>query len=304
VLSVRKYLLGRVDSFPARDISGQTTPVTDPTAYMNNVKLAMSEYAASGITDEKAGVEYGTLTKYQYYSTTRERQTNVNVLLPPGYSENEKYPVLYAMHGFWENEDALVKMGSVRTMLGNLIAEGKAKKMIVVFPYIYTSKTQESCSGLDLANSLNYDNFINDLKTDLMPYIESNFPVKTGRNNTAITGFSMGGRESLFIGMTLSDTFGFVGAACPAPGLTPGTDINLHPGQLQENELKPFGQTPYLTMITAGGNDGVVGSSPSSYSSILSKNGVEHIWHSVSTGSHDASSVQPHFYNYLRAIFN
>lgn len=304
VVYIQKYLLGKVDSFPARDISGQTTPVTDPTAYMNNVKLAMSEYAASGITDEKAGVEYGTLTKYQYYSTTRERQTNVNVLLPPGYSENEKYPVLYAMHGFWENEDALAKMGSVRTMLGNLIAEGKAKKMIVVFPYIYTSKTQESCSGLDLENSLNYDNFINDLKTDLMPYIESNFPVKTGRNNTAITGFSMGGRESLFIGMTLSDTFGFVGAACPAPGLTPGTDLNLHPGQLQENELKPFGQTPYLTMITAGGNDGVVGSSPSSYSSILSKNGVEHIWHSVSTGSHDASSVQPHFYNYLRAIFN
>ena len=114
----------------------------------------------------------------------------------------------------------------------------------------------------------------------------------------------MGGRQSLFIGMTLSDKFGFVGAACPAPGLTPGADLNLHPGQLQEKELKPFGKTPYLTMITGGGNDGVVGSSPSSYSSILTENGVEHIWHSVSTGSHDASSVQPHFYNYLRAIFN
>ena len=93
-------------------------------------------------------------------------------------------------------------MGKVRNMLGNLMSTDDAEKMIVVFPYIYTSKEQENCSGLDLQNSLNYDNFINDLTTDLMPYINSNFSVKTGRENTAITGFSMGGRESLFIGLT------------------------------------------------------------------------------------------------------
>ena len=96
--------------------------------------------------------------------------------------------------------------------------------MIVVFPYIYTSKTKEACDGLNLENSLNYDNFIHDLTNDLMPYIEKNFSVKTGRENTAITGFSMGARESLFIGLTRSDLFGYVGAACPAPegGVTIG----------------------------------------------------------------------------------
>jgi len=229
--------------------------------------------------------------------------TNVNVLLPPGYSENEKYPVLYAMHGYWENEDSLAAMGKVRNMLGNLMSTGDAEKMIVVFPYIYTSKEQENCSGLDLQNSLNYDNFINDLTTDLMPYINSNFSVKTGRENTAITGFSMGGRESLFIGLTRSDLFGYVGAACPAPGLTPGVDLSMHPGQLQENELKPAYDMPYLLMITGGGNDGTVGNQPSLYHNILNGNGVEHIWHEVSDGGHDASSVQPHFYNYLRFIF-
>ena len=226
---------------------------------------------------------------------------NVNVLLPPGYNENEKYPVLYAMHGYWETEDSLAAMSSARTMLGNLIAQGEAKKMIVVFPYIYTSKTQESCSGLNLENSLNYDNFINDLVTDLMPYIEKNFSVKTGRENTAITGFSMGGRESLFIGLTRSDLFAYVGAACPAPGLTPGTDLSMHPGQLQENQLKPAHNSPYLLMITGGGKDGTVGSQPSAYHNFLTSNGVDHVWHYVTTGGHDSSSVQPHFYNYLRS---
>ena len=56
------------------------------------------------------------------------------------------------------------------------------------------------CTGMDLANCFAYDNFINDLTTDLMPFIEGSFSVAKGRENTAITGFSMGGRESLFIG--------------------------------------------------------------------------------------------------------
>ena len=300
---IQDFLLAKITKFP---VNKQDTPAkgeVDTASYMENVRNNISEYALSGITEEHSGVEYGTLTKYQYYSTTRERMTNVNVLLPPGYNENEKYPVLYAMHGYWETEDSLAAMSSARTMLGNLIAQGEAKKMIVVFPYIYTSKTQEACSGLNLENSLNYDNFINDLVTDLMPYIEKNFSVKTGRENTAITGFSMGGRESLFIGLTRSDLFAYVGAACPAPGLTPGTDLSMHPGQLQENQLKPAHNSPYLLMITGGGKDGTVGSQPSAYHNILTSNGVDHVWHYVTTGGHDSSSVQPHFYNYLRYIF-
>jgi glucuronoarabinoxylan endo-1,4-beta-xylanase len=298
---IQDFILARIDAFPVAE--AVSNGIVDTTTYMNNVQANLSEFAASGITEQKAGVDYGTLTKYYYYSTTRERVTPVNVLLPAGYSEDKTYPVLYALHGYWENEDTLASMGEVQNQLGNLIASGEAKEMIVVFPYIYTSKTQESCSALDLANSLNYDNFINDLTTDLMPYIESNFSVKTGRENTAITGFSMGGRESLFIGLTRSDLFGYVGAACPAPGLTPGSDLSMHPGQLQENQLKPYYDSPYLIMITGGSSDGTVGQQPAAYHNILTSNGVDHIWHYVTGGAHNYSSVQPHMYNYLRFIF-
>ncbi|MEI3219396.1 MAG: alpha/beta hydrolase-fold protein [Lachnoclostridium sp.] len=155
-----------------------------PTEYMQAVRKLVTEKEASGITDERAGVDYGTLRKYTYYSTTAERDTNVNVLLPAGYSEEEEYPVLYVLHGYWGTEDALLDAGDaslrIQQIIGNLTAQGEAEKMIVVFPYIYCSKDQQYCSGLDLANSLNYDNFINDLTTDLMPFIEENFAAATG----------------------------------------------------------------------------------------------------------------------------
>ena len=310
LIMLQEYLLGIISEFE-KDPSGPVTPPGDdnppvsitPKEYMKNFSSKIAEYPAAGITDMKGGVDYGTLKKYTYNSTTRGRMTNVNVLLPPGYNPNEKYPVLYAMHGYWEDEGSLMTMGKVQNILGNLIASGEAEKMIVVFPYIFTSKTQEKCSGMDLNNSLAYDNFINDLVKDLMPYIESNFSVKTGRENTAITGFSMGARESLFIGMTRSDLFGYVGSACAAPGLTPGANLSTHPGQLKESELKPKYDMPYLILLTCGGTDSVVYDQPATYSRFLTQNGVDHLYHLVSMGGHGDSSVQPHFYNLLRGLF-
>lgn len=284
-------------------------PAMTSTEYMQAVRKLVTEKEPNGITDEKAGVDYGDLRKYTYYSTTAQRNTNVNVLLPAGYSEEEEYPVLYVLHGYWGTEDALLDAGDaslrLKQMIGNLTAQGEAEKMIVVFPYIYCSKDQQYCSGLDLQNSLNYDNFINDLTTDLMPYIEENFAVATGRENTAITGFSMGGRESLFIGLTRSDLFGYVGAACPAPGLTPGDDPNFHPGQLKEDKLlfdKEKGE-PSLIMVSAAVNDGVVGNAPQNYHTILTENGVDHVWHTVADGDHGGMTIRPHIYNFVRSIF-
>ncbi|MGN0181833.1 MAG: family 43 glycosylhydrolase [Candidatus Ornithomonoglobus sp.] len=279
-----------------------------PAEYMEAVRLALTETEPADITEEISGTDYGTLKKYTYYSAVAERDTNVNVLLPPGYSENEKYPVLYMLHGYWGNEDSLLDGDStlkLQQILGNLTAQGEAEKMIVVFPYIFCSKDKPVCTGLDLENTLCYDNFINDLTMSLMPYIESNFSVKTGRENTAISGFSQGGREALFIGITRSDLFGFVGGVCPAPGLTPGGDVSMHPGQLQEDELKidKSKGEPYLLMISAAVNDSVVGNSPENYHNILIRNGEEHVWHTITDADHDGRSIRPHFYNFAKSIF-
>ena len=280
-----------------------------PAEFMENVRSALSENEAPGITEERQGTDYGTLQKYTYYSETAKRDTNVNVLLPPGYDENREYPVLYMLHGYWGNEDSLLDAGDpslkLRQILGNLIEDGEAEEMIVVFPYIFCSEDKPYCTALDLENTLCYDNFINDLTTSLMPFIEENFSVKTGRENTAITGFSQGGREALFIGITRSDLFGYVGGVCPAPGLTPGADLSQHPGQLEESELKidKSKGEPYLLMVSAAVNDSVVGDAPYNYHDILTRNGEDHVWHTVTNGDHGGNSIRPHFYNFVKAIF-
>ena len=219
----------------------------------------------------------------------------MRVLLPAGYNENEKYPVLYMLHGYWNDETTLSDPDSgLQNIMGNLIASGEAEKMIVVFPYIYTSKDMPYCTGMDAVNNQNYDNFIYDLRTDLMPWIEQNFSVKTGRENTAISGFSMGARESFYIGVKMCDKFGYVGSVCTAPGLAPG--------MLSTSEMR-FSEMPYMVLISGAVFDGVVGNNPENYHNMLSANRVDHIWNPIPGGGHDNNSIQPHFYNLVRNIF-
>ena len=145
-----------------------------------------------------------------------------------------------------------------------------------------------------------------DVTESLLPFIKENYPIKEGRENTAITGFSMGGREAIYCGLMRPDVFGYVGGACPAPGITPGSDMYMqHPGCMQESEMKfrDVGPEPAVFMITGGTNDSVVGTFPKQYSDILTRNGVEHVYQSIPGGGHGADSVKPHLYTFMRYAF-
>lgn len=295
VQELSSFLLKKATAF-----TDQTPPEPEKNAYTmqeytDMISKMVVEKEPDASHNEQAGVQYGTVKSGSYYSTTCKRNKPYNILLPANYSSSKKYPVLYCMHGYWENQDRMIIKGNgtmyTRQIIGNAIAAGEAEDMIVVFPYIYSSATQDSCSAMDNANNAAYDNFINDLVVDLMPHIESTYSVKTGRDNTAITGFSMGGRESLLIGMKRSDLFGYVGAICPAPGVT---------GAFKWNSDE---EAPHLLFITAGSNDTVVYSNPENYHNNFTKNSVPHIWHYVNGGYHGDNSIHAHMYNFVRAIF-
>lgn len=278
----------------------ETGTHTNPENYMAQVASSISEFEADGATNENNGTQYGIYEKVTFNSAVcGGRDKSFNVLLPANYDKNKKYPVLYTLHGYWGDEDALLDKGDaslrLRQIVGNAIAAGEAEEMIVVFPDIYASDTQDKCDGLNDKNNKAYDNFINELTKEIMPYMEQHYSIKTGRENTAITGFSMGGRESLYIGFSRPDLFGYVGAMCPAPGLT--TDL------ISEDNLK-FGSTsPYLLMISAGSNDQIVWSTPSGYHDTMNKNNVTHVWHYVTDGDHGGKTIRPHMYNFIRYIF-
>ena len=297
LIQINKYIMKRIDEFEVVEKpveEGKLPNDTSMADYTAMVEELMVEYDPQDVRGEKPGVQYGTVVGKSYYSTTCNRQKKYNILLPAGYSEDKQYPVLYCMHGYYENQDRMIIKGNntmyTRQLIGNAIANGDAEDMIVVFPDIYSSPTQAACSGMDENNNRAYDNFINDLVKDLMPEIEKNYSVKTGRENTAITGFSMGGRESLLIGMQRSDLFGYIGAICPAPGVSGAFKWAA-------------GEEPYLLMITGGSNDTVVYTNPKTYHENFEKNGVPHIWHYVNGGYHGDNSIHAHLYNFVRGIF-
>lgn len=253
-------------------------------------------------------VNYGKIVKTSYYSTTCEKDRNVIVLLPDGYTEEKEYPVLYVLHGIFGDETSMIGDGNsgIRITVGNMIAKGAAEEMIVVFPYMYASKTQDVCTAIDLANTAAYDNFVNDLADDLMPFLKENYSVASGRENTAIIGFSMGGRESLAIGFMRPDLFGYVGAIAPAPGLTPGRDWAMaHPGQFEEEELvfAEDEEPPYVLMVCSGDADSVVGSFPKSYHNILLRNQVSHYWWEIPGSDHGDPAITSGIYNFCKVIF-
>ena len=250
-------------------------------------------------TAENPGVKYGTYKRETIYSDVCKRSKSFNVLLPAGYTPEKKYPVLYVLHGYGGDEFTMTEMGDaslrIRFIVGNAIAAGEAEDMIVVFPDVYASATQDKCSGMDAANNAAYDNFINLLVKEIMPFMEKNYSIKTGPENTAITGGSMGGRESMYIGFKRPDLFGYIGAMCPAPGVAPG--------MISENDFRFNGQKPYLLMITGGTNDTVVYNTPGTYHDLLAKNGVDHVWHLVQGGDHVGRSIRPHMYTFVRYLF-
>lgn len=83
--------------------------IIEEISYMEQYKDMVVEMPPAGIEDTLAGVVYPEFEKYTYYSTTAERDTNVNVLLPPNYSEEKEYPVVYILHGYYDNEDWMTR---------------------------------------------------------------------------------------------------------------------------------------------------------------------------------------------------
>jgi endo-1,4-beta-xylanase len=286
----------------AAQTGGNATDIAK--SYM--AKLNVVNTCPSGADQKKGGVQYGSTTKKTYYSTTTGGNRKCNVILPANYSSSKKYPVMYVLHGIGGNEDSMIG-DNIVAIPANLAAQGKAKEFIIVCPDQYAPAPGTATSfAFNQAYFDGYDNFINDLTKDLMPYIEKNYSVATGRENTAICGFSMGGRNALYIGYARPDLFGYVGAFSPAPGVTPGNDFSgMHKGLFSESDfrIKDERYVPYVTLIACGTNDSVVGTFPKSYHEILTRNNQPHVWFEVPGADHDNNAINAGYYNFCSAAF-
>lgn len=232
----------------------------------------------------KDGVK-GTTEEFEYESTAVAEGKTVTrkalVGLPDGYNPKKKYPVVYGLHGYGWGIYNLAQDGAT-DVVWNGYANDVMEEVIMVFPNICANESGQG-AGYNQETYDAYDNCVNDIVNCLMPAINKHYSVKTGRLNTAVWGFSMGGREALNAGFKHPDKFGYIGAFCPAPGVLPYSaekgifteDTFTLPDAYKENTL---------VMIVKGKNDTTVGNNPILYHKALEKNNVPHIYYETMGG--------------------
>ena len=178
---------------------------------------------------EIAAVPHGEIHHHFYKSKVVGDDRGFFVYTPPGYDPRgrQTYPVLYLLHGYSDNANAWTEVGRANVILDNLIAQGKAKPMLIVMPLGYGEpKILEPNSGAFRDRSItdrNFDKFREALLTEVIPQVESAYLAKKDRDSRAIAGLSMGGAESLLTGLNTLDKFSYVGAFSSG-GFTPEFD--------------------------------------------------------------------------------
>lgn len=150
-------------------------------------------------------VPHGEVRIKQYFSKVTNSWREMYVYTPPGYENStEKYPVLYLLHGGGEDQRGWASQGKANLILDNLIAENKAKPMLIVM-------LDGNMSGNARFNENALKAFENELKTAAIPFVESNFKVAKEAKNRALAGLSMGGLQTLYAGIKNSDMFSGIG---------------------------------------------------------------------------------------------
>lgn len=160
-------------------------------------------------------VPHGTVA-YRYYRSQELGTRPIVIYTPPGYEKDTKttYPVLYLLHGSTDTEETWTKVGRANVILDNLIAQGKAKPMIIVMPYGRAYPVISKSSG-SLRNWDNLQEYKKDFLGNIMPFVETNYRVKTDKDSRAIAGFSGGGGETLYLGLNNPTLFGWVCGFAP-----------------------------------------------------------------------------------------
>jgi enterochelin esterase family protein len=163
-------------------------------------------------------VPHGEVHHHFYKSAVAGDDRDYYVYTPPGYDPVAKktYPVLYLLHGYSDDASGWTAVGHANVILDNLIAQGKAKPMLVVMPLGYGTMEMiwhswASWSHPDLRDT-NFRKFSEALLTEVMPRVESEYRITKDRNARAIAGLSMGGSESLLTGLNNLDKFSWIGA--------------------------------------------------------------------------------------------
>jgi enterochelin esterase-like enzyme/protocatechuate 3,4-dioxygenase beta subunit len=220
--------------------------------------------APKGFDKKRDNIERGKLETVEYDSKTVGEKRKIVVYLPPGYSKHKKYPVFYLLHGKGANETSWTKGGAANVILDNLYADKKPVPMIVVMP---NGTVQTGGKGKGFTSG-----FENELLKDVMPLVESRYPVLADREHRAIAGLSMGGGQALTVGLKHLDKFAWVG----------GFSSAIFGGGAAKQVSDP--KQIRLLWVSCGDQDTLLKSNESFHTTLDSMK-VPHIWY-LEPGGH------------------
>ena len=262
-------------------------------AQPGDVKAAKFTAPPKGFDARRDGIDHGKLESVEYESATVGMKRKAQVYTPPGYSKNQKYPVLYLLHGIGGTELEWTRGGKADVILDNLYADKKAAPMIVVLPNGRASKDLTPRDPIP-KQSPAFAAFEKDLLTDLIPFIEKTYSVKADRESRALAGLSMGGGQSLNFGLTHLDTFAWVGGFSSAPNTRKADDLVKDPADAAK-KLK-------LLWVSCGDKDGLMRVSRSFHDALEQKK-VPHVWHVHTGGGHDFAVWKTDLYHFVPLLF-
>jgi len=280
--------------------------------------------APSGFDAHREGVPAGRIERVEFDSKVTGGKRPASVYLPPGYSPDEQYPVLYLLHGIGGNETHWPGPGAAGAILDNLIADGKAVPMIVVMPNGRASNEPAMIfgggrgpgagpagpaaggpptgapgaaggprGGAGMAVEFEaYAAFERELLGDLIPFVEARYSVTADRMHRALAGLSMGGGQSLNFGLANVDTFAWVGGFSSAPNTKAPAELVPDPAAARRLEL---------LWVSCGNEDGLFNISAGVHEYLAAQN-VRHTWY-IDAGAHTFPVWKNDLYHFASLLF-
>jgi enterochelin esterase-like enzyme len=279
----------------AADAAGR--PPRGPGGFGGPIQLQPDDKPAfddppAGIDTKRDGIPHGRLEMVEYESKTVGTTRKMQVYTPPGYTKDQKYPVLYLLHGIGGDETEWQRFAHPDALLDNLIADGKAVPMIAVMPNGRAQKDDRAGPNA-MATAPAFAVFERDLLDNVIPAIESRYAAQPDREHRALAGLSMGGGQSLNFGLAHLDTFAWVGGFSSAPNTRPPAQLVPDP-EAAKRQLK-------LLYLSCGNKDGLIRISQGVHA-YLKENGVPHVWH-VDGNGHDATHWRNNLYYFAQRLF-
>lgn len=245
-----------------------------------------------GFNVVREDIPHGDVSIVEYDSKSLGLRRMLRVYTPPNYSADRRYPVLYLHHGLGNTSTEWTQRARTPIIIDNLLADGKIEPFIIVFPSGNATAVPGDEKQGDRTQAAYGAPYHRDLLEDIIPFVESRYPVQADRNHRAIAGMSMGGGQTLNIGLTHLDRFAWIAAVAAAPNTQPPAELVPDPAAL--GQLK-------LLWLSVGNHDNLLRVSRGMHDH-LREAGVPHVWR-VDTNGHDTGEMSHSLYHFAQLLF-